>query len=113
MNKLMVLFFIGCNLMTGCGFARADVCPVADDVWLSPRTGLSVLNNTGIKPCVLSVLNDPKQQLVISYPNNDESAVYAAELRQWLLALALPATRLVLKNSPANTSVQLETQTNP
>lgn len=113
MYKLIVLFFIGCNLMLGSSFARADICPIADEIWLSPRTGMSVLNNTGIRTCVLSLLNDPKQQLIISYPNNDESAIDAAELRQWLLALALPAARIVLKNAPANTSVQLETQTNP
>ncbi len=113
MQKRFFMLLILSSLLLAANFSRADVCPIGDDFWLSPRSGLSVLDNANIKPCVLSLLNDPKQMLVISYPTNDEAAIYAAELRQWLLALALPSSRVLLKNIPTNTTIQLETQTNP
>lgn len=79
--------------------AHAETCVADDGFWLQPRSGLTVLNNPAIKPCVLALLADNKSKLSIIYNDTDESGISANELRQWLVALALPAERIILKKA--------------
>ena len=91
--------------------ARAEICTVDDGFWLQPRSGLTVLNNAAIKPCVSALLADNQSKLFINYNDTDESSISATELRQWLIALALPAARIILKKQAASTNtISLETQ---
>jgi hypothetical protein len=89
--------------------AYAGSCALSNDFWLKPRSGNLVLTNPDIAPCIHTFLGDPQTDLRISYPDNDESAVDANELRQWLIALALPATRITLQTQTGNTTIQLDT----
>lgn len=79
--------------------AHAETCVVDDGFWQQPRSGMAVLNNTAIKPCVMALLADNKGKLFIIYNDTDESGISANELRQWLVALALPAERIILKKA--------------
>jgi hypothetical protein len=89
--------------------AYADSCTVSNDFWLKPRSGNLVLTNPDIAPCIHVFLNEPQSDLRIAYPDNDESAVDANELRQWLIALALPATHIHLQAQTGITAIQLDT----
>ncbi len=89
-----------------------DACQLDDTFWLKPRSGAAIMSNADIAPCVQHLLNDPTASLRISYPDNDELAVEADELRQWLLALALPAARISLKKQSGLTAIELDIKHN-
>ncbi|MHB1678452.1 MAG: hypothetical protein ACYCSS_13145 [Sulfuriferula sp.] len=89
--------------------AQAETCTVNDSFWLQPRSGVMVLDNQEIKPCITTLQANDHSTLVISYSDTDEASVSADELRQWLIALALPATRIVLKKLNTSTDpIRLE-----
>lgn len=106
---LVVLLLASC-FTSSAAWADPLSCTPGDDFWLGPRSGASVLANAALAPCVHAVLDDAHSRLVITYPDGDEAAVRANELRQWLIALALPAARIVLQQQPANTTIELETR---
>ena len=87
--------------------AQAQTCIVDDSLWLQPRTGLTIRNNTGIAPCISAMLAGDKMRII--YANNDDASIHADELRQWLNALALPATRIMLDKTNITESIRLET----
>lgn len=82
---------------------QAETCTINDSFWLQPRSGVSVLDNQEIKPCITILRANHHSTLVINYNDTDEASVSAEELRQWLIALALPATRIVLKKLNTST----------
>lgn len=88
--------------------AQAQNCVVDDNLWLQPRSGLSIRDNTNIAPCITAMLAGSKMRIV--YANNDDASVHADELRQWLIALALPATRIMLDKTNTTESIRLETR---
>ena len=91
--------------------ARAETCTLDDSFWLQPRSGLTVLNNIAIKPCVSALLADTQNKMLVNYNDTDESSVSANELRQWLIALALPAERILLKKQTTSTdAISLDIQ---
>lgn len=90
---------------------HAETCVLDDAFWLQPRSGITVLNEPSIKPCVTELLADDSSKMAIIYSDTDEASVSANELRQWLVALALPAQRIILKKAATSTDpIRLEIQ---
>ena len=91
--------------------AHAETCVLNDAFWLQPRSGVATLNEKSITPCVSALLTDNKSKLLIIYNDTDDSSISATELRQWLVALALPAERIILKKATTLTDpIRLEIQ---
>lgn len=89
----------------------AQTCALDDSFWLQPRSGLTVLSNAAIQPCVAALLADPPNKMLINYNDTDESSISANELRQWLISLALPAEHILLKKQATSTdAISLEIQ---
>ncbi|MEQ1667393.1 MAG: hypothetical protein ABL868_02965 [Sulfuriferula sp.] len=88
--------------------AQAQTCVVDDNLWLQPRTGLAIRNNANIMPCISAILAGDTMHIV--HANNDDANIHADELRQWLIALALPATRIILDKTNTTESIRLETR---
>lgn len=86
--------------------ARAQTCIVDDTLWLQPRTGVVIRNNADIAPCMNAVLTGEKMKII--YADNDDASIHANELRQWLLALGLPATNIALDKTNTTESIRLE-----
>ncbi len=107
-NSLLTLMVL--LLTSSATWADPLSCTPGDDFWLGPRSGASVLANAALAPCVHALLDDAHTRLVITYPDGDDAAVRADELRQWLIALALPASRIALQQQTANTTIELETR---
>ena len=109
MKNIFLKPWLGLFLLLFIAPAYAGSCAVNNEFWLKPRSGKLVLTNPDIAPCIHAFLNAPQSDLRIAYPDNDESAVDANELRQWLIALALPATRIHLQKQTDITTIQLDT----
>jgi len=78
--------------------AAAQACVVPDTLWEKPRSGQVVLALPTLRACVHGVLDKYTAALVIHHAVTDESALRAAELRYWLIALAIEGTRIDLEN---------------
>lgn len=92
-------------LLTPCT-ALAQSCVIDDGIWLQPRTGMTI-RNSNIAPCVAEVFTGDKMKII--YTDTDETSIQANELRQWLLALGLPATRITLDKTTTTAPIRLET----
>jgi hypothetical protein len=86
--------------------AHAQTCIVDDSLWLQPRTGIIIRDNPSTAPCIAAMLTGDKVKII--YADNDDASVHALELRQWLLALSLPATSIILDKTNTTESIRLE-----
>ena len=78
--------------------AAAQVCVVPDTLWERPRSGQEVVALPALRACVQGILDKPDASLMIHHAVTDEAALHAAELRYWLIALAIEGARIELKN---------------
>lgn len=89
--------------------ALAQTCVVPDSLWEKPRSGQAVAALPELRSCVQSHLAMPDSTLLIHHAKADESALHAAELRYWLVALALDGAHIDLKNdSQPNQPLRVE-----
>ncbi|BBP00665.1 hypothetical protein [Sulfuriferula nivalis] len=86
--------------------AHAQSCIVDDALWLQPRTGVIIRDNTDIAPCMNAMLTGEKMKII--YADTDDASIHANELRQWLLALGLPAANITLNKTNTTDSIRLE-----
>lgn len=85
-------------LLTAPLCVAAQTCIVPDSLWEKPRSGQAVAALPELRDCVQGHLARPDSALSIHHAVADESALHAAELRYWLMALALDGARINLKN---------------
>ena len=110
-RKIIPASLIALGMLFITPLVYAESCVLDDAFWLQPRTGLMVLNEAAIKPCSLALLANDQRKMWIIYNDTDESSISATELRQWLVALALPAKRIILKRATTLTDpLRLEIQ---
>ena len=88
-----------CVLSLAASFpVAAQTCTLPDTLWERPRSGQIVLALPELRACVQGFLDQPDAALMIHHGMADEAALRAAELRYWLIALALDGARIDLKN---------------
>ena len=67
------------------------------DEWARPRSGDRILDLAPVRDIVNTMLASPDDVLVVSYPGGEAGALWATELRDWLVALGLPHERIELR----------------
>lgn len=87
--------FVVVALLLGTALARAEtVCEVTAEEWSRPRSAAMVVALPGVRECVARWQEDPRQRLVIVHAAGEEGALWASELRDWLVALGVPGARV-------------------
>jgi hypothetical protein len=98
MNAVTRRFAMLCTLIAALpaaqSFAQSFVVPPA--LWDRPRTGKAVLEQPVLRQAVAAAMAAPESALVIHHAGDGEAAVQAEELRAWLMALAIDASRIRL-----------------
>jgi hypothetical protein len=90
-------------LLLGATGVRAETgCEVTAEQWSRPRSAAMVVALPGVRECVARWLADPRQRLVIVHAAGEEGALWASELRDWLVALGVPGAHLRLRAVGAN-----------
>lgn len=79
------------------GAARAEDCAVSAEEWSRPRSAAMVVALPGVRACVARWHGTPGDRLVIVHAPGEEGALWAAELRDWLVALGVPSARILLR----------------
>ena len=89
--------------------AAAQTCAVPERLWERPRSGQVLSALAELRACVQAHLDKPGSSLAIHHAAADESSLRAAELRYWLMALALDGAAISLENdSPVKQPLTVE-----
>lgn len=67
------------------------------DEWARPRSGERILELAPVRDIVNTMLASVGDVLVVAYPGGEAGALWATELRDWLVALGLPRERIELR----------------
>lgn len=67
------------------------------DEWARPRSGERIVELAPVRDIVTTMMASPDDVLVVSYPGGEAGALWATELRDWLVALGLPHQRIELR----------------
>lgn len=93
----------GWKILTGLLFSmvsvyvvHADTWSMTAEQWARPRSGKSLLEMQSIASAVKALNNDMTSVLLVRYPGGEEGALWAFELRDWLVSLGVPSTRIEL-----------------
>lgn len=79
--------------------------------WARPRSGQSLVRLPGLSAALHGLEVSPGARLRIRHPGGEAGVLWAEELRAWLIALGLPAARLVLQAGSEADVIQLEVVT--
>jgi hypothetical protein len=94
--------------------ATAAGVSITAEQWARPRHGERIARLPGLGALVEAVDHDAASRLVIRFASGDEGALWAEELRSWLVALGVPSARIVLEPGwPSPDALRLERRTSP
>ena len=99
--KLIQLCWLALAFWPGFTFAQSVVVPA--DLWLAPRSGQAIRNNAQISKALDSYFQLAQARVRLHHHKRDESSAQAEELRGWLIALGIEASRIELvEDSPTD-----------
>lgn len=64
--------------------------------WARPRTGTEILAMEPLPDVVQAWSRQPSDRIVVHHPGGEQGEVWATELRDWLVALGVPGSRVEL-----------------
>ena len=82
------------------------ICPLAAadsgylltaEEWSRPRDGMAIVGLPGLNAVLRELDRQPESEIVIRYPGGEEGVIWVQELRSWLIALGVPAARIVVQ----------------
>ena len=78
--------------------ASAQTFAVPAELWDRPRSGGAVMERLALKQAATAWLAQPAARMLIHHGPGQEALLQAEELRSWLIALAVEADSIMLRN---------------
>ena len=104
--RLLVVCCLG--LVFALSPVAADTVFVLEaDTWSRPRSAETLIGMVPLREAVRSLQADESRRLAIRHPEGEQGELWAAELRDWLVALGIPSARLEV-GADATVREQLE-----
>ncbi len=75
----------------------ADSWNISIEEWSRPRSGDSLVQMQGLANAVQALNAEPLSKLLVRYPGGEEGALWTSELRDWLVSLGIPSSRIELQ----------------
>ena len=97
--RLLLVFMM---LLSPVLLVAADTWSVTAEEWARPRTADSLLEMQAVAHAVQGLDADALSILLIRYPGGEEGALWASELRDWLISLGIPSTRIEVYPGQSN-----------
>ena len=89
--------------------AAAQNYEIPQSLWEHPRSGMAILSQKPLRECMQAWMAVPGARLVIHHGIGDEEQLRAAELRYWLVSLAVEGDRIELMDDlRQNESINVE-----
>jgi hypothetical protein len=92
-------------------YCQAASWTVTAEEWARPRSGESLVQMEPLIATLQTLNMEPSSQLSIRYPGGEEGALWASELRDWLVSLGVPSGRIIIRpgqSSHENITLMLE-----
>ena len=98
-----------------CSMAVAQTFGVPQEFWLKPRSGETVSAQAFLRQPVLAYLSAPDVVLRVHHGKAEDAVAQAAELRAWLISLAVDDARIELtddnqSDQPITIDITIETK---
>ena len=77
--------------------ALENVWTISAEEWARPRSGYSLSRMKPLQATINSVNENAGSSLIIQYPGGEEGALWASELKDWLVSLGLPSSRIRMR----------------
>lgn len=74
------------------------------ETWAAPRQAESLLAMPPLAAAVRALLAAPEGRLVVAHPATEEGALWANELRDWLVSLGIESDRIQLQTATSSPS---------
>ena len=97
--RLLLVFM---TLMSPVLSGAADTWSISAEEWARPRSADSLLEMQAVADAVQGLNADALSTLLIRYPGGEEGALWASELRDWLISLGIPSTRIEVYPGQSN-----------
>lgn len=97
MKRTLLALIVASAAWSALPAQAADDCAVTAEEWSRPRSAAMVVALPGVRDCVRRWQLDVRQRLVLLHRPGEDGALWAAELRDWLVALGVPSSQLVLR----------------
>ena len=78
-------------------YSQAASWTLSAEAWARPRSGQSLLQMEPLIATLQAFNTEPSSQLVIRYPGGEEGALWASELRDWLVSLGVPSVSIEIR----------------
>jgi len=90
------------GLLTLLVFVPLTVCAesgylLTAEEWSRPRDGAAIVELPALNAMLREFNRQPESEIVIRYPGGEEGVIWVQELRSWMIALGVPAARIVLQ----------------
>jgi hypothetical protein len=95
------ILLLGCLALGVPAQACAQSFTVPPELWDRPRSAQAVMERPAIKQAVVAWLAVPGARMAVHHGSSQESVLQAEELRAWLIALAIEAERVSVRNDLA------------
>ncbi|MEX0607555.1 MAG: hypothetical protein WD138_05945 [Halofilum sp. (in: g-proteobacteria)] len=79
-----------------CAPAAASSWTLDASTWARPRTGAAMLTMDPLPEVVRAWSYRPADRIALHHPGGERGELWAAELRDWLVALGLPGSHIEL-----------------
>lgn len=89
---LSMVLFVVLILVTNV-VSSSDFVLDADD-WARPRNAAYIIALAPVKNAVSQWLEEPDKRIIIRYPGGETGLLWAAELKDWLVALGIPSQHI-------------------
>ncbi len=77
--------------------SQAASWTISAEEWARPRSGLSLVQMEPLMATIQALNMEYSTQLLIRYPGGEEGALWASELRDWLVSLGIPSGRIEIR----------------
>jgi len=101
-NLCRLLLLLVPGLMAPVLPSYADTWSMSAEEWARPRTAQSLVTMPALTDALKGLDADPLSILLIRYPGGEEGALWANELRDWLVSLGLPSARIEIYPGQSN-----------
>ena len=92
----------------GAGVLPAAASDIAAELWDRPRSAQTVMAQPAVQQAVAAYMAKGSVRIRVVHAPRQEAQLQAEELRAWLIALAVEASRVQLQANPAISGLRLE-----
>jgi len=98
------LLFVAMMLLLSTSAVYADelLWDISAEQWAHPRSGQNLAQMSSLQSALQALNADQASVLVIRYPGGEEGSLWVSELKDWLVSLGLPSSRIQTRAGQSN-----------